>query len=150
MWKKVTFAAVLVSFLGVQFASSLSCYSCNSPSSCRSPSTQSCTNATANANKDFLATYHNNVPVVNGSLTFACANLTYYFQSNYSTTSEFLGCVHPGTNVCQLTLTNANSWSKRCTTCTTDYCNPAGTFSGSFFTIVGSAIALLLAKALKY
>lgn len=68
-------------------ASSLSCYSCNSPSSCRSPSTQSCTNATANANNDFLATYHSDVPTVNGSLNFFCANLTYYHQSSKIITS---------------------------------------------------------------
>ncbi|XP_017095459.2 uncharacterized protein [Drosophila bipectinata] len=153
MWKKVTFAVVLVAFLGVQLASSLSCYSCNSPSACRSPSTQTCTNATANANKDFLGTYHSNVPTVNGSLSFLCANLTYYHQANNSHTSEFLGCVHPGTNVCTLTLSNSTqqgTWARRCNTCNTDYCNPAGTFSGSLFTIVGSVIALLLAKAISH
>ncbi|KAH8410032.1 hypothetical protein KR009_004269 [Drosophila setifemur] len=149
MWTKVIFSVVLVAFVGVQFADSLSCHSCYSPTGCRTPATETCSNATANANKAFLESYHNNVPAVNGSLNFQCANLTYYHQANKTHTSEFLGCVHPGTTVCDLTLSNGASWSRKCSTCNTDYCNPAGTFSGSAYTIVGSVIALLLAKVLN-
>ncbi|KAH8245254.1 hypothetical protein KR032_007379 [Drosophila birchii] len=152
MWKKVTFCVVLVAFLGIQFADALTCYSCNTVAGCRNPSTQTCTNATANANREYLTTIHNNVPTVNGSLSFLCANSTYYYSQNNTHTSEFLGCVFPATNICQLSLSNTanqNSWSRKCSTCNTDYCNPAGTFSGSTYTILGSAIALLLAKVLN-
>ncbi|XP_016961738.1 uncharacterized protein LOC108032427 [Drosophila biarmipes] len=150
MWKKVIFCVVLVAFVGVQFANSLTCSKCTSPSGCKSPSSETCSNSTANANKVFLESYHSNVPAINGSLSFSCANLTYYHAANNTHGSEFLGCVFNETNVCSLTLTNTSTgWSRKCFTCGTDYCNPAGTFSGSAYTIVGSAIALLLAKILS-
>ncbi|KAH8293223.1 hypothetical protein KR018_000115 [Drosophila ironensis] len=170
MWTKVILSVVLVAFVGVQFANSLSCYSCKNPTSCLNPATESCSNATANVNQAWLATYHSNVPAINGSQSFYCANLTYFYASKFcldpnslrdlqfkntlfpadnSHSSEFLGCVHPATNVCNLTLTGATSWSKKCKTCNTDYCNPAGTFSGSAYTILGSVIAVLLAKVLS-
>ncbi|XP_017006262.2 uncharacterized protein [Drosophila takahashii] len=150
MWKKVIFCVVLVAFLGIQFADSLTCSKCTTPSGCKSPSSETCSNSTANSNKAFLETFHNNVPAVNGSFNFSCANLTYYHAANNSHASEFLGCVFNETNVCGLTLTSSTTgWSKKCLTCGTDYCNPAGTFSGSAYTIVGSAIALLLAKVLS-
>ncbi|XP_017120639.2 uncharacterized protein LOC108141675 [Drosophila elegans] len=150
MWKKVIFCVVLVAFVGVQFANSLTCSKCSTPSGCKSPSSETCSNATANVNKAHLESYHSNVPAVNGSLNFACANLTYYHAANNSHTSEFLGCVFNETKVCDLTLTNtASGWSKKCFQCGTDYCNPAGTFSGSGYTIVGSVIAVLLAKVLS-
>ncbi|XP_037710451.1 uncharacterized protein LOC119547602 [Drosophila subpulchrella] len=149
MWKKVIFCVVLVAIVGVQFANSLTCSKCTTPSGCKSPSYETCSNSTANANKEFLESYHSNVPALNGSLNFSCANLTYYHAANYSHASEFLGCVFNETNVCGLTLTNTTGWSRACFTCGTDYCNPAGTFSGSAYTIVGSVIALLLAKILS-
>nr|XP_016931870.1 uncharacterized protein LOC108011270 [Drosophila suzukii] len=148
MWKKVIFCVVLVAFVGVQLANSLTCSKCTTPSGCKNPWSETCSNSTANANKEFLESYHTNVPAVNGSLNFSCANLTYYY-ANYTHASEFLGCVFNETNVCSLTLSNTTGLSKKCFTCGTDYCNPAGTFSGSAYTIVGSVIALLLAKILR-
>ncbi|XP_033162199.1 uncharacterized protein LOC117142375 [Drosophila mauritiana] len=150
MWKKIVFCVVLVAFVAVPFANSLSCNKCTSPSGCKSPSSETCSNSTANANKNFLEGYHSNVPTVNGSLSFSCANLTYYHAANYTHTFEFLGCVFNETNVCNLALTNTVSgWSRKCVQCGTDYCNPAGTYSSSVYTIVGSAIAVLLAKVLS-
>ncbi|XP_017062315.1 uncharacterized protein LOC108102147 [Drosophila ficusphila] len=149
MWKKVIFCVVLVAFVGVQFANSLTCSKCTSPSACKNPSSEVCSNSTANANKGFLESYHSNVPNVNGSLNFSCANLTYH-TANLTHTSEFLGCVFNETNVCGLSLTNTSTgWTRKCYTCGTDYCNPAGTFSGSAYTIVGSVLTLLLAKFLS-
>ncbi|BFF93707.1 uncharacterized protein DMAD_11505 [Drosophila madeirensis] len=152
MWKKVIFAVVLVAFVGVQLANSLSCYSCKDLTSCQNPTLQTCSNATANDSTLWLSTLHNNVPIVEGSLDFFCTNLTYYHANNNSRISEFLGCVHPNAMVCNLTLTkeeNRTIWSKECHNCNTDYCNknnPAGTFSGSAYTMIGSVLALLLAK----
>ncbi|EDV58328.1 uncharacterized protein LOC6541408 [Drosophila erecta] len=150
MWKNLILGAVLVAFVAVPLANSLTCNKCNSPSGCKSPSSETCSNSTANANKQFLEGYHSNVPAVSGSLNFSCANLTYYHPANYSHTFEFLGCVFNETNVCNLALTNTQSgWSKKCLQCGTDYCNPAGTYSSSVYTIVGSAVVLVLAKVLS-
>ncbi|XP_022230872.2 uncharacterized protein LOC111079857 [Drosophila obscura] len=154
MWKKVIFAVVFVAFVGVQFANSLSCYSCKDVASCQNPTLQDCSNTTANESSVWLSTLHNNVPVVGGSQSFLCTNLTYYHSSNNSRITEFLGCVHPNATVCELTLTaadNRTAWSKNCKTCNQDYCNrnPAGTFSGSAYTMIGSVLALLLAKILS-
>lgn len=63
-------------------ANSLTCSKCTSPSGCKSPSSETCSNSTANANKEFLEGYHSNVPTVNGSLSFSCANLTYYHAAS--------------------------------------------------------------------
>ncbi|EDW75668.1 uncharacterized protein Dwil_GK23996 [Drosophila willistoni] len=149
MWKKVILVAVLVAFISVQFADSLICYSCNSPDSCRSPSSHVCSNTTANASSTFLKTIHSNVPEIAGSSYFLCSNLVYTHSENQSQAAAFQGCVHPNATVCNLTLnaTNSNNWNRTCSTCfDKDYCNPAGTFSGSFYTIVGSVLALLMAK----
>ncbi|SPP85844.1 uncharacterized protein LOC117588224 [Drosophila guanche] len=155
MWKKVIFDVVLVAFVGVQLANSLSCYSCKDPASCQNPTLQTCSNVTANETSVWLSTLHNNVPSVEGSLAFFCTNLTYYHASNNSRIIEYLGCVHPNTMACGLNLTNVENreiWSKDCRNCNTDYCNkknPAGTFSGSAYTMIGSVLALLLAKILS-
>ncbi|EDW31953.1 GL11397 [Drosophila persimilis] len=165
MWKKLIFAVVLVAFVGVRFASSLTCYSCNDATSCKNPTVQTCSNATANATSDWLSTYHNDVPEVGGSQSFLCANLTYYtgpeippttpLGPNNTLTSEFLGCAHPDIRICARNLTDPDAranWKSHCGVCYTDNCNydgPAGTFSGSAYTIIGSISALLLTKVLS-
>ncbi|XP_034653018.1 uncharacterized protein LOC117891595 [Drosophila subobscura] len=165
MWKKLIIAVVLVAFIGVQFASSLTCYSCIDATSCRNPTVQTCTNATANASSLWLSTYHNDVPVVAGSQSFMCTNLTYYtgpqipptasMGPNNNVTSQFLGCAHPDIRICARTLTDPEAratWNSHCGVCYTDNCNydgPAGTFSSSAYTIIGSIAVLLLAKVLR-
>ncbi|XP_068139987.1 uncharacterized protein [Drosophila tropicalis] len=150
MWKKVIFVVVLVAFISVQFADSLRCYSCDSPQSCRSPSSHLCTNETANASSTFLSTIHSDVPEIAGSSNFSCSNLYYTHRENQTQAFAFMGCVHPNASVCNLSLnaTNSNNWIISCYTCNEkDYCtSPAGTFSGSFYAIVGSTLALLMAK----
>ncbi|XP_002133334.2 uncharacterized protein [Drosophila pseudoobscura] len=150
MWKKVIFAVVLVAFVGVQFANSLSCYSCKDAATCRNPTLQDCNNKTANESTTILSTLHN-VPEIAGSQSFLCTNLTYSDITYKNRTSEFLGCVHPDIKVCDLNLkdgANSTAWRKDCDTCNTNYCNknPAGTFSGSAYTMIGSVLTLLLAK----
>ncbi|XP_060658621.1 uncharacterized protein LOC132793041 [Drosophila nasuta] len=150
MWTKVILSLVLVAFVGLQFANSLTCYSCNTIQSCQNPSTQTCSNTTANATSAWLSTIHSDVPQINGSLNFKCMNLTHFIYANNSKQSEILGCFHESIPVCSLTLnaTNSATWAKTCKTCTTDYCNrsPAGTFSKSSYTMIGSVVALLLVK----
>ncbi|KAH8274112.1 hypothetical protein KR044_010902, partial [Drosophila immigrans] len=131
-------------------ANSLTCYSCNSAQSCQNPATQACNNETANATSAWLSTIHSDVPQINGSTIFKCLNLTHFIYANNSKMSEILGCYHDTIPVCSLTLnaTNSASWAKTCKTCNTDYCNrnPAGTFSKSTYTIIGSVVVLLLVK----
>ncbi|EDW63248.1 uncharacterized protein [Drosophila virilis] len=150
MWTKLIFGLVLAAFASLQFVNSLTCYNCISPDDCRNPSTQVCSNATADATSRWLNTIHSNVPTVSGSNSFKCMNLTYYYQANLSKTHEYLGCYHPAISVCQLNVnaTQGSTWSRGCSTCDWDKCNrnPAATFSKSTYTIMASAITLILVK----
>ncbi|XP_034473078.1 uncharacterized protein LOC117780597 [Drosophila innubila] len=149
MWKKLICGLVLVAFVGLQFAQSLTCYSCNSPQSCQNPSTQVCNNATANATSSLLSTIHSDV-LITGSNSFKCMNLTYFIYANSIKMAEILGCFHQGIPVCSLTLnaTNSQSWARSCKTCDYDRCNrnPAGTLSRSTYVMVASVMALILGK----
>ncbi|EDW12019.1 uncharacterized protein LOC6576588 [Drosophila mojavensis] len=149
MWKKLICALVLAAFLGLQTVNGLYCYTCDSPSSCRSPTSQYCNVQTANTTSGWLRRIHSNVPsIVENS--FKCLNLTYYYSQNNVKTQEILGCYYSSIPVCYLSLnvTNSYDWAKYCNTCNYDNCNrnPAGTLSKSSFTIVSSALLLILAK----
>ncbi|KAL7739147.1 hypothetical protein ACLKA6_010371 [Drosophila palustris] len=150
MWRNLICGLVLVAFVGLQFAQSLTCFSCNSPQSCQSPSSQVCNNATANTTSDWLRSIHSDVLDTAGNNSFKCMNLTYFIAANSSKMAEILGCFHQSIPVCSLSLnaTNSVSWAKNCKTCDWDNCNgnPAGTFSKSTVTMIASVLALLLAK----
>ncbi|XP_034473584.1 uncharacterized protein LOC117780989 [Drosophila innubila] len=149
MWKKVILGLVLVTFVGLQLVHSLTCYSCNTPQSCRNPSREECTDYTANKTSSWLSTIHSDVPQISHSNKFRCMNLTYALNSNNVITNEFLGCYHPAIDVCELRLNISYSVFRRyCRTCDYNLCNrnPAGTFSKSTYTIVASVMALLLTK----
>ncbi|TDG41632.1 hypothetical protein AWZ03_011958 [Drosophila navojoa] len=153
MWKKFICALVLAAFLGLQTVNGLYCYTCDSPSSCRSPTSQYCDVNTANTTSAWLRRLHSNVPRTVGN-NFKCLNLTYYYPQNNVKTQEILGCYFSSISVCYL-FRNANNsydWEKSCYTCGNDNCNhrnPAGTLSKSSFTIMSSALLLILAKIFK-
>ncbi|TDG41631.1 hypothetical protein AWZ03_011957 [Drosophila navojoa] len=137
----------MLATVSLQIVSGLTCYSCTSPSSCVNPSTQVCSDRTADETTAWLNTIHKFVPVVESSGSFLCMNLTYYFESNNSKIHEYLGCYHPDIPVCILPLNASisDTWKKGCQSCNKDKCNrnPAGTFSKSFYTIT---VALIIAK----
>ncbi|XP_023162562.2 uncharacterized protein LOC111593775 [Drosophila hydei] len=150
MWQKLIFGLVLAVIGGQQFVNGLTCYSCNSPASCVSPSPQVCSDATAHETTVWLNTIHKFVPVVGSSNSFSCMNLTYYFENNRSKIHEYLGCHHPDIPVCILPLnaSNSDSWKKGCLSCEADKCNrnPAATSSQSLYSIMITAMALIVAK----
>ncbi|XP_023162561.1 uncharacterized protein LOC111593774 [Drosophila hydei] len=151
MWMKCILALVVAALVGQQIAAveGLSCYTCNSPSSCRYPSSQYCNVQTANATSSWLSAIHSNVPSI-VTYDYKCVNLTYFYASNNVKAQEILGCYYSAIPVCNLNLnaTNAYSWAKSCRTCNYNNCNhnPAGTFSKSSFTIMASALLLILVK----
>ncbi|XP_034473588.1 uncharacterized protein LOC117780991 [Drosophila innubila] len=94
MWNKVLLALALVTLVDLEFVNSLTCYSCNTPQSCQKPWKEVCTDSTANKTSSWLSDIHSNVPPVSHSDEFKCMNLTYYVNSTYVITHEFLGCYH--------------------------------------------------------
>ncbi|KAL7739146.1 hypothetical protein ACLKA6_010370 [Drosophila palustris] len=148
MWQKVILGLVLVTFVGLQFVNSLTCYTCNTPQSCQRPSQEVCSDYTANKTSSWLSSIHSDVPQIKHSDKFKCVNLTYALNSNNVITNEYLGCYHPAINVCNLSLNISYTVKRRnCKTCDWDLCNrnPAGTFSSSTYTILASIVGLLFA-----
>ncbi|KAH8403105.1 hypothetical protein KR222_005241 [Zaprionus bogoriensis] len=149
MYKKAVFASVLIAFVCVQLATSLTCYTCTTPNDCKSPSKTTCTNATASTTSHHLGVYHQNVQNVSG-LSFSCLALKYTYANNNSVVHQIHGCVHPNVYPCTLPLKpQYASWRKtRCLVCSGDKCNknPAGKLSSSLFTVAATALGLMLAK----
>ncbi|XP_034097863.2 uncharacterized protein LOC117563586 [Drosophila albomicans] len=111
MWEKVILSVLFVTILGLQFANSLTCLSCDTLDSCLQPSQQVCNDATANASSLWLATMHADVPFIAHSDKFKCMNLTYAFNPSNIRTHEFLGCFH------QLNISHSNTWYQNCHVC---------------------------------
>ncbi|KAL7739144.1 hypothetical protein ACLKA6_010368 [Drosophila palustris] len=149
MLSKVLIVSVLIAFICVQFATSLTCYTCVNASDCKKARKTTCSNAAANETSRYLGIYHQNVRQLN-SLRFDCLALKYTFPNNNSITHQLHGCVHPDVGACTLALQpQYSNWRKaKCTICSGDKCNknPAGKMSSSAFTIVATVLGLMLAK----
>ncbi|XP_060666490.1 uncharacterized protein LOC132798588 [Drosophila nasuta] len=150
MYNKVLIVSVLLAFMCVQFATSLTCYTCVTPNDCRSPKKVTCTNAAANETSQYLNVYHQNVRNLT-SLRFDCLALKYTFASNTTATHQLHGCIHPDVAPCSLSLRPEYSYNWRrstCNVCSGNKCNknPAGKMSSSVYTIAATAMGLMLAK----
>ncbi|XP_032595488.1 uncharacterized protein LOC116805734 [Drosophila grimshawi] len=171
MGKSVLLGLVLVALIGIQLVNSLTCYSCKSEASCRNPSFQVCSNATVSANMAFLKTVYTDVPTLIDNSQYKCANLSSSFSSNM--TAEFQGCIDKFFNICFMASnTPPFNINMTCDMCNWSYCNtaglppppnsnipaslspplnknnPAGAHSQSTYTIIATAIALIIFKAI--
>ncbi|XP_068139985.1 uncharacterized protein [Drosophila tropicalis] len=148
MYTKTLVATILVAFICVQFASSLTCYTCVTEADCKKPTKTTCTNKAANETSSHLAVYHQNVANVTSSSRFDCLALKYTYLNN--TIHRLHGCIHPTVNVCGLSLKPAYaSWNRTlCNVCSGNKCNknPAGKMSNSFYTILAATVGLVLVK----
>ncbi|XP_030377720.1 uncharacterized protein LOC115626476 [Scaptodrosophila lebanonensis] len=154
MYKKVLCVCLLIAFVSVQLATSLTCYHCTTEQDCKKPQLVTCTNATANETSYSLGYYHQNVPAINGSTRFDCLRIRYTqgTGSKKQVVNQIHGCVHPNVYACSLSLKPeyaSNGWNKEyCNICSGDKCNknPAATYSSSFYTILTTSLALILTK----
>ncbi|KAH8293234.1 hypothetical protein KR018_000565, partial [Drosophila ironensis] len=128
-------------------ADSLVCYTCTTPSDCKSPKKVTCNASAANQTSNYLRVYHQNVANVT-STRFDCLALKYTY--NNTVVHQLHGCVHPGVGACTLALQPTYSYfnKTRCLICSGDKCNknPAGKMSSSAITIAAGILGLLLAK----
>ncbi|XP_065357165.1 uncharacterized protein LOC135951437 [Calliphora vicina] len=120
------------------------CYSCDSPSSCRSPQKLTCDQKMANATILQLAKHFSNVVNV-ASTQFVCLKTSY--SHNNISIIDIRGCLNVGVNACGLRPLNTTLKTNKCKTCLTNLCNPAGTFSSSSAAIIlSSVLSLVLLK----
>ncbi|XP_034473587.1 uncharacterized protein LOC117780990 [Drosophila innubila] len=148
MLNKTLIFSVLFAFICVQYATSLSCYTCENAINCKNATKTTCTNAIATVTSNHLGVYNDNVTHLN-SLRFDCLALKYTYPNNNSISYQLHGCVHPDLHACNLALKHKySSWKKTCKLCSGDNCNknPAGKMSSSVFTIVATVLGLVLAK----
>ncbi|KAH8378201.1 hypothetical protein KR093_010017 [Drosophila rubida] len=150
MYKKVLTVSVLLAFICVRLAASLSCYTCVNPNDCKKPKQTTCTTAAANVTSDYLRVYHDNVRNSSSS-RFDCLALQYTHSNNNTVTYQLHGCVHSDVSACALPLKAQYSyaWRKnKCVICSGNNCNksPAGKMSSSVYTIAAATLGLLLVK----
>ncbi|KAH8274105.1 hypothetical protein KR044_010903, partial [Drosophila immigrans] len=152
-WVSVIFEDTMDGYILIHMCfavSSLTCYTCLNPNDCKSARKTTCTAAAANETSQYLRVYHDNVRNFS-STRFDCLALKYTFSSNNSVSHQLHGCIHPDVSPCTLSLKPEYYyiWRKnKCTVCSGDKCNksPAGKMSSSIYTIIATAMGLMLAK----